>query len=170
MTRTFTIYPLLGSHYLSVSGDKSSSAKFNTTSLALTFSLAMVVVSTTVVNPGLWMPQYEESRANAFFFVFFIVTSVFYLHSLILSVVFQAFIQAATNVHHRSASNREEAIRLSFVSLASAQENARHVVETKWIRETLQKTRPHYSPLKVSILALPQFPFLPALTTLKHYP
>ena len=39
-------------------------------------------VSTTVVNPSIWMPVYNESRKSAFFFILFIVTCLFYLHSL----------------------------------------------------------------------------------------
>jgi hypothetical protein len=40
------------------------------------------VVSTTVVNPSIWMPMYSSSRYAAFFFVLFVIVSVFYLHSL----------------------------------------------------------------------------------------
>jgi hypothetical protein len=65
------------------------------------------------------------------FFVFFIITSVFYLHSLILSVVFQVFIQAAIEVHRLAASDREEATRLAFHSLASARLTSPDVVDTK---------------------------------------
>lgn len=55
-------------------------------------------VSTTVVNPSLWMPIYHEGAANSLFFVVFIVTCTFYYHSLVLSVVFQTYIQAITEV------------------------------------------------------------------------
>jgi hypothetical protein len=61
-------------------------------------------VSTTVVNPSVWIPMDDESRTSAIFLIFFIITCVFYLHTLILSVVFQAFIQAARDVHQRPAS------------------------------------------------------------------
>ena len=48
------------------------------------FSMSHIffVVSTTVVNPSIWMPMYSSSRYAAFFFVLFVVISVFYLHSL----------------------------------------------------------------------------------------
>lgn len=44
--------------------------------------LSLFQLSTTVVNPSLWMPMYAQHRTAAFFFVLFVVTSVFYLHSL----------------------------------------------------------------------------------------
>jgi hypothetical protein len=55
-------------------------------------------VSTTVVNPSLWMPMYSEAAVNSLFFVVFIITCTFYYHSLVLSVVFQTYIQAITEV------------------------------------------------------------------------
>ena len=104
-------------------------------------------MSTTVVNPSLWMPMYQKSRSNAIFFIFFIVVSVFYLHSLVLSVVFQTYIQAASEIHERSASDREAAVRLAFLALAK---DARaEVVSTSSVRKTLQLVRPHYGPQKV---------------------
>ena len=61
--------------------------------------LSLFELTTTVVNPSLWMPMYAASKASAFYFVFFIVTSVFYLYLLVLSVVFQTYIHATTEIH-----------------------------------------------------------------------
>jgi hypothetical protein len=105
-------------------------------------------VSTTVVNPSLWMPMYEESRSNAIFFVFFIIISVFYLHSLVLSVVFQTYIQAAGEIHDRCASDREDAIRLAFLALV--RDDQSEYISAASVRKTLQVVRPHYSTMKVS--------------------
>ena len=44
--------------------------------------VSMFELSTTVVNPSLWMPIYKEDRRCAVFFITFMVLSVFYLHSL----------------------------------------------------------------------------------------
>jgi hypothetical protein len=94
------------------------------------------------------MPMYEKSRSNAVFFIFFIVTCTFYLHSLVLSVVFQTYIQAASDIHDRSASDREDAVRLAFVALLKDDES--ELVSTSSVRKTLQVVRPHYSAMKVS--------------------
>lgn len=94
--------------------------------------------------------MYEASRSNAFFFVFFIITSVFYLHSLVLSVVFQTYIQAATDIHERSATDREDAIRLAFLALLKDDES--EYVSSASVRKTLQIMRPHYSAMKVCIV------------------
>lgn len=111
-------------------------------------------VSTGVVNPALWLPMYEDSRANAIFFVFFIVTCTFYLHSLILSLVFQVYIQAAKEVHHRSLVNKEDSIRYAFLVLSSsknimAKQQSVARAHTDMIKKTLQKVRSNYGPLKV---------------------
>lgn len=111
-------------------------------------------VSTTVVNPSLWMPVYSKAHVNAVFFVIFIVVCVFYLHSLILSVVFQVFIQAATEVHDRSSVDKEDSIRSAYRALSSWQMVVQDTVNvpSDLIRETLAKVRPHYGTLKLDIL------------------
>jgi len=97
------------------------------------------------------MPIYSNGRINAIFFVVFIVVSVFYLHSLILSVVFQVFVQAATEVHHRSAADKEDAIRYAFLVLSSTRMAEQPIgeVHVDLVRDTLTKVRPHYGELKV---------------------
>lgn len=45
-------------------------------------SLLSLPVSTTVVNPSMWMEMYNENRDAAFFFVLFVSTTTFYVHSL----------------------------------------------------------------------------------------
>ena len=108
-------------------------------------------MSTTVVNPSLWMPMYEDSPSSALFFIFFIVTASFYLHSLVLSVVFQTYMQASAHIHERSAWYREEATRLAFVALTRNGET--ETISVGSVRKTLQVVRPHYSNMKVSDLA-----------------
>lgn len=111
-------------------------------------------VSTTVVNPSLWMPVYSKDPINAVFFVIFIIVCVFYLHSLILSVVFQIFVQAATEVHERSCVDREDAMRCAYQALSSWQMEVKHTVEVSGdlIREALAKVRPHYGNMKMDVL------------------
>jgi hypothetical protein len=65
------------------------------------------------------MPAYEKSQWNAIFFIMFIIISVFYLHSLVLSVVFQVFISSASDVHKQAAVDRDQSMRLAFLALAS---------------------------------------------------
>jgi uncharacterized membrane protein len=91
--------------------------------------------------------MYERSKANAMFFVFFVIVSVFYLHSLVLSVVFQTYIHAATEVHGRSTMDREESIRRAFLALLR-EESSEYISATS-VRKALQIVRPHYNPMKV---------------------
>ena len=95
--------------------------------------------------------MYEASRTNAIFFVIFIVTCTFYLHSLTLSLVFQVFIRAATEVHHRSAVDKEDSIRYAFLALSLKRTVKQSIgqVHIDMIRETMQKVRSNYGTLKV---------------------
>ena len=110
-------------------------------------------VSTTVVNPSLWLPIYAESPVNALFFVIFIVVCVFYLHSLTLSVVFQVFIQAASEVYTRAGAEKDECIHCAFLALSSirpsTQTNTRQPVHRDDIKMVLRKVKPHYNSPKV---------------------
>ena len=118
------------------------------------------IVSTAVVNPSLWMPMYSKAPVNALFFVFFMVVCVFYLHSLTLSVVFQVFIQAATEVHNRSVLDKEKSLLCAFSALSSNQLAMQPIgqVHELLIRRTLEQVRPHYGPMKVRRLDT-DFPF-----------
>mmetsp|Transcript_21064 Transcript_21064/g.51838 ORF Transcript_21064/g.51838 Transcript_21064/m.51838 type:complete len:1143 (-) Transcript_21064:54-3482(-) len=118
-------------------------------SLAVSW-LSLFELSTTVVNPSIWMPMYKESQSSAFFFIFFIVTASFYIHSLVLSVVFQTYMQASADIHERSAWYREEATRLAFLALAKNGET--ETISVASVRKTLQLVRPHYSNMKIKAL------------------
>ena len=121
-------------------------------------------VSTTVVNPSIWLPTYSESPWNAIFFVVFIVVSVFYLHSLVLSVVFQVFIQSATEVHRQSATDKNNSMKLAFLALTSPRnDNAKNnydefssdenaLVDVRLICEAFRLLRPHYNKQKLNVL------------------
>ncbi|KAG7368073.1 ion transport protein [Nitzschia inconspicua] len=117
--------------------------------------LSLFALSTTVVNPSIWMPAYNDSRWNAIFFVTFIVVGVFYLHSLVLSVVFQVFIKSATEVHRRSVSDKEQSLRLAYLALTTNSFNdtaEKSFVHPPTIREAFRLLRPHYSRLKTTVL------------------
>lgn len=103
--------------------------------------------------------MYNESRTAAFFFVLFVTTSTFYLHSLVLSVVFQTYIQASTEIHERSILDREEAIELAFDSLQSVsdiefdeEEEYGRLVGLAILEKVLRKMRPHYNAMKIHAL------------------
>jgi hypothetical protein len=108
------------------------------------------------------MPVYNQSRWNALFFVTFIVVGVFYLHSLVLSVVFQVFIHSATEVHRRSSSDKEQSLRLSFLALTSSGDKDARLnsisstentfVSPPMIRAMLRMLWPHYNRLKLKVL------------------
>lgn len=138
--------------------------------------LSLFELSTTVVNPSLWMPMYEHSHSSAGFFILFVVVSTFYLHSLVLSVVFQTYIHAASELHERSAADREDAVHLAYLALVMQQvqidqqcqgqngaiggnkmnslnhHQHHNVVEMPLVRQLLELMRPHYSPLKINAL------------------
>ena len=126
--------------------------------------LSLFELATTVVNPGIWMPMYEENKLSALFFIFFIVSAVFYLHSLVLSVVFSTYIQAAGRIHERSATDREDAVELAFVALQQQQhvftqgkfsqqeDEHRHDVDIVLVGEALCLVRPHYNAMKINAL------------------
>lgn len=117
--------------------------------------LSLFELATTVVNPSIWMPVYQDSKISALFFIFFIVTTVFYLHSLVLSVVFQTYIQAAAVIHERNASDREDSVYLAFTALLKedqAQAENELFVDVRAVRQTLRLLRPHYSSMKINAL------------------
>ena len=113
--------------------------------------LSLFELSTTVVNPSIWMPMYEHSGYSAIFFITFIVTSVFYLHSLVLSVVFQTYVHAATTIHERSVADRENSVHLAYIAL-KRESQEKDGVDVELVRRTLQTLRPHYGPMKISAL------------------
>lgn len=94
--------------------------------------------------------MYEEKPSQAIYFVIFIVTAVIYYHSLVLSVVFQTYIQAATEIHERSVSDREDAVRLAFLALMK--DSQAEYVSTSSVKKCLQVVRPHYNSLKLKAL------------------
>jgi hypothetical protein len=95
--------------------------------------------------------QYQASKFSAFFFVFFIVTAVFYLHSLVLSVVFQTYVMAASEIHERGVADREESVHLSYLALRQ-HDPSRSVISTESVRELLYQLRPHYNSYKINAL------------------
>jgi hypothetical protein len=94
--------------------------------------------------------MYQSVPSQSIFFIVFIITCVFYYHSLVLSVVFQTYIQAVTEIHERSSSDREDAVRLSFLALMK--DGQADVISTSSVRKCLQVVRPHYNALKMKAL------------------
>jgi Ion transport protein len=94
--------------------------------------------------------MYQSAPTQAIFFVVFIITCLFYCHSLVLSVVFQTYIQAATEIHERSSSDREDAVRFSFLALMK--DGQSDFISTSSVRRCLQVVRPHYNTLKMKAL------------------
>lgn len=120
--------------------------------------LSLFELATSVVNPSIWMPLYHDSKVSAVFFIFFIVTTVFYMHSLVLSVVFQTYIHAAAEIHERNASDREDAVYLAFKVLLKElqpennESEDEKLVDVRLVRTTLRLMRPHYSSMKINAL------------------
>lgn len=126
--------------------------------------LSMFELSTTVVNPSLWSPvMNERGEAASLFFIPFLIVSVFYTHSLVLSVVFQSYMDGMSFIRERTAFDRERALELAFeaVSLADgvtkAEPRSLHELEpvavsTASIKEVLGFIRPHYGRVKLDAL------------------
>lgn len=117
----------------------------------------LIPVSTTVVNPSVWMPMYQTDKKSAFFFITYVVTTTFYFHSLVLSVVFQTYLHASTEIHERSITDRENTIRFAFHALTAPykedhQQVTTHVVDTESVQQTLRLLRPHYNAMKIHAL------------------
>jgi len=112
--------------------------------------LNLFKLSTTVNNPSLWMPIYATTPSYSIFFVTFIIFSLFYYHSLVLSVVFQTYIQAVTEIHEQTTSDRDDAIRLAFLALLK--DGQSDYIKVTSVRKCLQKVRPHYNFLKMNAL------------------
>jgi len=110
----------------------------------------LFALSTTVNNPSIWMPIYATNPSYSIFFVIFIITCVFYYHSLVLSVVFQTYIQAVTEIHEQTASDRDDAIRLAFLALLK--DGQSDYISISSVRKCLQVVRPHYNILKMNAL------------------
>ena len=101
--------------------------------------------------------MYQETKLAALFFVVFDAATTLYLHSLVLSVVFQTYVQASTEVHTMSVAYREETLRLSFEALRETThlqngDSTPVVVQTSMVRRVIEKIRPHYSILKINAL------------------
>ena len=116
-----------------------------------------MAVSTTVVNPSMWMPMYEADKKSAFFFVLYVMTTTFYFHSLVLSVVFQNYMNASMDIHDRSIADREDTIRFAFQALNTSYHVDKppvvnHVVDTDSVQRTLRLLRPHYNAMKIHAL------------------
>mmetsp|Transcript_7243 Transcript_7243/g.17642 ORF Transcript_7243/g.17642 Transcript_7243/m.17642 type:complete len:381 (-) Transcript_7243:2072-3214(-) len=96
------------------------------------------------------MPMYQEASNQAIYFILFIITCIIYYHSLVLSVVFQTYIQAMAEIHERSVSDREDAVRLAFLALIK--EPHADYISTSSVKKCLQVVRPHYNSLKLKAL------------------
>jgi hypothetical protein len=117
--------------------------------------------------------RYQSSHWSAVFFVLYIVVTVFYMHSLVLSVVFQTYIQAASDIYDRSLTDREDTLQLAFAALKKqhqmdarkhpgpTQKLGKGSLQTPFthtgipmylVREALESLRPHYNAMKINAL------------------
>ncbi len=71
---------------------------------------------------------------------------------VVLSVVFQIYIQAMKLIRERALTDRQEALNLAFLALRGRDETEgsdANLVDVKHIRKTLKILRPHYNDVKV---------------------
>lgn len=120
--------------------------------------LSMYEISTLVVTPGVWMPVYKQYRSASFFFALFLVCCVFYMHSLVLSVVFQSYMEGLMIISEHAAADKEKTMRLAFQALCR-QEGGCTVdgsgvvaIPTNAILQVLKLRRPRYGRNKINAL------------------
>lgn len=116
--------------------------------------LSLFEMQTTAATPGLWIAVYNQYPSSAVFFVSFLVICVFYVHSIVLSVVFQTYIQAITAIRQRSTLDRQESLKLAFHALhpRNDTETSETYVEIAKLKRVIQMIRPHYDDSKVGVL------------------
>lgn len=124
--------------------------------------LSLFEIQTTAATPGLWIPVYDQDRSSAIFFVLFLIICVFFVHSVVLSVVFQTYIHSMKILRERAAVDRQESMKLAFLALKPVNFDIgmeddgddRHElsVETAKVRKVIQTLRPHYSSEKIDVL------------------
>jgi len=121
--------------------------------------LSMLTLSTTVVNPSLWLPMYRDRPTSAIFFITFLFLMVIIVHSLVLSVIFQSYSQATQHILARSHRDKEDALQLAFESVCALRCDARpagapraRTVYVHDVMNVLRVCRPHYPLFKIDAL------------------
>jgi len=119
--------------------------------------LSLFEIQTTAATPGLWIPVYDKDRSSAIFFVLFLIICVFFVHSVVLSVVFQTYIHSMKILRERAAADRLESMKLAYLALAPinlvmVEVGHEASVETDKVRQVIQILRPHYSSEKIDVL------------------
>jgi hypothetical protein len=116
--------------------------------------LSLFEMQTTAATPGVWIAVYNQYPSSAIFFVSFLVICVFYAHSIVLSVVFQTYIQAMTVIRQRSVKGRHESLKLAFNALhpQNDPEHSELIIEMAKVKRVIQLLRPHYDSSKVEVL------------------
>ena len=88
--------------------------------------------------------------------------SVFYLHSLVLSVVFQSYMDGMAAIREHSALDREKNLQLAYQALSvyeKDEEQSAVMAPTNRIRGALSLLRGHYTTHKVNVLVQTVDPF-----------
>jgi hypothetical protein len=116
--------------------------------------LSLFEMQTTAATPGVWIAVYNQYPSSAIFFVSFLIICVFYAHSIVLSVVFQTYIQAMTVIRQRSVKDRYESLKLAFYALhpENDAEHSEMLIEMAKVKRVIQLLRPHYDDNKVGVL------------------
>lgn len=84
-------------------------------SFATLFELA-----TSVNNPSCWMPLYRENKANAFFFVSFLLTSFFLVKNVLIAVSLNLYQQSERRLNRQQDDNRNAALVEAFKVLKAS--------------------------------------------------
>ncbi len=111
--------------------------------------LAMFELSTTVVNPDVWLYVYVRHPISSLFFISFLVLHLFLLHNIVLAVVRKGFVTQTRASLTQQQEWREDGIRLAFRMLDN---NNKDQVNQYTIMKVLKIIRPHYSAEKISML------------------
>eukprot|EP00520_Triparma_pacifica_P006908 CAMPEP_0118638066 /NCGR_PEP_ID=MMETSP0785-20121206/3484_1 /TAXON_ID=91992 /ORGANISM="Bolidomonas pacifica, Strain CCMP 1866" /LENGTH=441 /DNA_ID=CAMNT_0006529287 /DNA_START=471 /DNA_END=1792 /DNA_ORIENTATION=+ len=120
--------------------------------------ITLFALSTSVNNPSCWMSLYASNKANAIFFVIFLLLTRFYVHSVVLGVIVRAYTATLRNIMTVLEAERKSALRLSFLALARGNHKSKTIPENmlyinkKDFLHTLKVVRSHYSDEKLAKL------------------
>lgn len=71
--------------------------------------ITLFALSTSVNNPSCWMGLYGENKANAVFFILFLLMTRFYVHSVVLGLILNVY--NATLKHTMTILEAERQVR-----------------------------------------------------------
>ena len=112
----------------------------------------LFVLSTTVSNPSSWSEAYKKNKFVAFFFVGFLVLTVFFLHALVLAIVFDSYAKVTKRQLAKSLTNRGENLRMAWMAICEMPGDIFSNVKIENAKAAIKTLRSHYRQNKMEII------------------